>query len=89
MHNALATARGHLDKVRARQPHAASGAVSVLRRHHRIHIEAANRRANRKMLMESGKTAHEDTFDVSTTQKSRTLHLDYTGPLPTPCASGT
>jgi hypothetical protein len=43
MPNAMATARGHLDRVRMGQPHAASQSVSALRRAHmKIHSNPAS-----------------------------------------------
>jgi hypothetical protein len=87
MPNALATARGHLDKARASQPHAASQAVSTMKRHHRRQMKAV-RSAKRRSHEEEG-TKVEPEFDYSAVTKSATPHLDYAGPLPEPCTSGT
>ena len=82
MPNAIATARGHLDKTTAAQPHDLSEAVSARKRHHLREL-TARRKASDK---DQGKHA---PFSHAAVPKSTTLHLDYTGPLPEPCASGT
>jgi hypothetical protein len=74
---AMATARGHLDKTPAAQPHAHSEAVSARKRHH-------DRRPPR---IPSGKP--EEPFDPTNVPKSTTLHMDYTGDLPETCLSDT
>jgi hypothetical protein len=82
MPNAIATARDHLDKTNAAQPHDLSEAVSARKRHH-LRALTAKRKATDK---NQGKHA---PFSYAAVPKSTTLHLDYTGPLPEPCASGT
>jgi hypothetical protein len=85
--NSMATAKGHLDRARSGQPHADSDAVSARRRHHAM--------ATRNSLCYSGSKAPErkadvlKPFDPKGGPRSTTLHLDYTGPLPEACASGT
>jgi hypothetical protein len=74
---AMATARGHLDKTPAAQPHAHSEAVSARKRHH--HHKAPP--------MSSSKA--KELFDPTSVPKFTTLHIDYTGDLPETCLSGT
>jgi hypothetical protein len=80
MPNAIATARSHLDKTNAAQSHDLSEAVSARKRHH-LRVLTAKRKATDK---NQGKHA---PFSHTAVPKSTTLHLDYTGPLPEPCAS--
>jgi hypothetical protein len=74
MPNAMATARGHLDRTPANQPHDISQAVSALRRLH----------ADQHTI-----TKISTPFDPTTVARSQTLHMDYTGRLQTICTSGT
>ena len=79
MPNAIATARGHLDKTRAQPPHDKSEAVSALQRFH-----------NQQQKPMYTKTALlQKPFDLSKVQKSTTLHIDYTGNLPEIGSGGT
>ncbi len=82
MPNAMATARGHLDRVRMEQPHAASQSVSALRR---LHMKNCSNPASPK---KPGYKTTATPFDATTAPKSRTLHMDYTGQLPIACSSG-
>jgi hypothetical protein len=82
MPNAIATARGHLDKTTAAQPHDLSEAVSARKRYHLRELTAKRKATDKNQ----GKHA---PFSHTAVPKSTTLHLDYTGPLPEPCASGT
>ncbi len=74
MPNAVATARGHLERKLASQPHSASQSVSALRRLH----------ADQHVITKSS-----TPFDPTTVARSQTLHMDYTGRLQTICTSGT
>ena len=76
--NAMATAKGHLDRKPSSLPHAQSDAVSALRRHHTREAQAQQ---------QSGTKI--EPFSLTGIERSTTLHLDYTGPLPEPCTSGT
>jgi hypothetical protein len=81
MPNTLATARGHLDKTAANQPHPHSEAVSALQRHH-----------TRQQDMEDKKKTKGDKnapFNFAAVPKSTTIHLDYTGILPEVGSNGT
>jgi hypothetical protein len=80
MPNTIATARGHLDKTRAKPPHDKSEAVSALQRLH-----------NRQQTTMDTKTAplKNKPFNLSQVQKSTTLHIDYTGNLPEIGSGGT
>jgi hypothetical protein len=73
---AMATARGHLDKTPAAQPHAHSKAVSARKRHHH----------RKTTLIPNNKMP---PFDHTSVPKSTTLHMDYTEDLPETCLSGT
>jgi hypothetical protein len=80
MPNSMATARGHLDRTRmGRQPHADSQSISALRRLHDSQIISALKRSHLHTP---------EPFSIRTALRSRTLHMDYTGQLPTPCTSG-
>ncbi len=74
MPNAMATARGHLERKPASQPHSASKSVSALRRLH----------AEQHVITKSSAP-----FDPTTVTRSQTLHMDYTGRSQTICTSGT
>jgi hypothetical protein len=76
IHNAMATAKGHLDRTPSSRPHAQSDAVSALRRHHTRAAQAQNKAGTKT-----------EPFSLTDIQRSTTL--DYTGPLPEPCTSGT
>ena len=82
MPNAMATARGHLDRVRMGQPHVASQSVSALKR---LHMKI---RSNPASSMKPGDKTTITPFDATSVPKSRTLHMDYTGQLPIACSSG-
>ena len=82
--NSLATAKGHLDRARSNPPHALSDAVSARRRHH----VRTTRDAKLQALAEV-KTKPPAPFDPSDGPRSKTLHLDYTGPLPDVASAGT
>ncbi len=82
MPNAMTTSRGHLDRVRMGQPHAASQSVSTLRRL-RMLI-----RSNPASPMKPGYKTTTNPFDATSAPKSRTLHMDYTGQLPIACSFG-
>ncbi len=75
----MATARGHLDRIRMGKPHADSQSVSALRRHHDAQIISDLKRSRLQTP---------EPFDVNKATRSCTLHMDYTGQLPTPCTSG-
>jgi hypothetical protein len=79
MPNSMATARGHLDRIRMGQPHADSQSVSALRRFHDSHISSALKRSHSQAT---------GPFSINKAPRSRTLHMNYTGQLPTPCTSG-
>ncbi len=82
MPNALATAKGHLDRKPSATPHANSDAVSALRRHDTRSQHDQQRRVGRHKKP----TVPFSPMDVP---KSKTVHLDYTGPLPEVCTTGT
>ncbi len=79
MPNSMATARGHLDRTRMGKPHADSQSVSVLRRFHDSQIVSALKRTRLQTP---------EPFSINKALRSRTLHMDYTGQLQTPCTSG-
>ena len=85
--NAMATAKGHLDRARSGQPHVDSDAVSARRRHH----TAATRNSLSYAWSKSpeSKADVSKPFDPKEGPRSTILHLDYTGPLPEACTSGT
>ena len=83
--NSMATAKGHLDRSRSGQPHAESDAVSARRRHHTL----ATRNLCHSWLKSLDSKDALKPFDPKEGPRSTTLHLDYTGPLPEACASGT
>jgi hypothetical protein len=64
MPNAMATARGHLERKPASQPHSASQSVSALKRLH----------AEQHVITKSS-----TLLDPTTGMRSQTLHMDYTG----------
>ncbi len=72
MPNAVAMARGHLERKPASQPHSASQAVSALRRLH----------AEQHVIAKSS-----TPFDPTTVARNQTLHMDYTRRLQTICVS--
>ncbi len=74
MPNAIATARGHLERIPATQPHGASQAMSALKRWH---------------VDQHTITKISTPFDPTTVARSQTLHMDFTGRLQTICTSGT
>ncbi len=80
--NTLPTAKCHLDRTPSALPHAASDAASSLARHH-------TRTTRAKLLKFAGKALSQEPFSVTGIPRSTTLHMDYTGPLPEPCLSGT
>ena len=82
--NALATAKGHLDRTRANPPHAASDAVSARKRHQALLLCHHHRHAGKS---EDSDHSFEAASDPD--HRSETLHMDYTGPLPDACSSGT
>ena len=75
----MATARGHLDRTRMGEPHKESQSVSALRRFHSSQTISALKRSHSQTP---------EPFNIKTVPKSRTLHMDYTGQLPTACTSG-
>jgi hypothetical protein len=75
----MATARSHLDRTRMCKPHADSQSVSALRRFHDSQIISALKRT---------RSQTPEPFSINKPLRSRTLHMDYTGELPTPCTSG-
>ncbi len=84
MPNSEATARGHLNKTSIAQPHISSQSVSARRRNHA------------KMRIRNSLTKSMDSpsklfpaFDPTTIPRSTTIHLDYTGRLPSRCSAGT
>ena len=77
--NATATAKGHLDQTPSSLPHAQSDAVSALRR-----LELQRQHA--KLLLP---TDRDKPFSLDEVPRSTLLHVDYTGPLPETCSSGT
>ncbi len=79
MPNSMATARVHLDRTRMGKPHADSQSVSALRRLHDSQIISDLKRS---------RSQTPEPFSVNKAPRSRTLHMDYTGQLPTPCTSG-
>ncbi len=79
MPNSMATARGHLNRTRMGKPHADSQSVSALRRLHDSQIISDLKRS---------RSQTPEPFSVNKSPRSRTLHMDYTGQLPTPCTSG-
>jgi hypothetical protein len=80
MPNTLATARGHLDKTAANQPHKQSEAVSALQRYQTRQSDLNEKKK------EGGSSA---PFNFAAVPKSTTLHLDYTGTLPEVGSNGT
>jgi hypothetical protein len=76
MPNSMAKARGHLDRTRIGKPHADSQSVSALRRFHDSQIMSDLKRS---------RSQTPEPFSVNKAPRSRTLHMDYTGQLPTPC----
>jgi hypothetical protein len=84
MPNSEATARGHLNKTRIAQPHAASQSVSARRRYEtKMHTKTVIIKKENSLSMPR------KPFDPTTVPKSTTLHLDYTGRLPQRCSTGT
>jgi hypothetical protein len=83
--NELATARGHLDRHRSAPPHEHLDAVSARRRHHTM----ATRRTKQSGSGHIDGTIPAPPFSLDNVPRSTTLHLDYTGPLPEACTSGT
>ena len=79
--NAMATAKGRLDRTPSAKPHAKSDAVSARKRHH-----VATARNLQLML---GSKISFVPFSPADGPRSRMLHLDYTGPLPNACSAGT
>ena len=79
--NAMATAKGHLNRAPSGQPHVASDAVSARKRHH----DATAR--NLQLLL--GKPIKMVPFSPTNGPRSTALHLDYTGPLPEAGSAGT
>ncbi len=73
MPNAVATARGHLERKPASQPHSVSQSASALKRLH----------AEQHVITKSSTPFH------PTVMRSQTLHMNYTGRLQTICTSGT
>ena len=95
--NELATARGHLDRTPSAQPHAHSEAVSA-RRRHQHNVETRHNAASRRTKEDKQRCwSHQhgspmpdiQPFSIQDVPLSTTLHLDYTGPLPEACTSGT
>jgi hypothetical protein len=82
MPNALATAKGHLDRKPSSNPHANSDAVSALRRHH-----TRSQHDQQRLVGQHAKPTV--PFSPTAASKSSTLHLDYTCALPEVCTSGT
>jgi hypothetical protein len=82
--NVMATAKGHLDRTPSGIPHAQSEAVSARKRHHAMKTRDAAAR-----LVQKSELTISNTFDPTTCPRSKILHLDYTGPLPDVCSSGT
>ena len=83
--NATATAKGHLDQTPSSLPHAQSDAVSALRRHHTRATRERQRQHARLLLPTCG----DKPFSLGEVPRSTLLHVDYTGPLPETCSSGT
>jgi hypothetical protein len=81
--NCIATAKGHLDRIPSGQPHANSEAVSARQRHHATATRAAIASLPTHMKVKAL------PFDPSKMPRSSTLDLDYIGPLPDVCSSGT
>jgi hypothetical protein len=83
MPNSEATARGHLNKTPTAQPHSDSQSVSALRR--------AHRRSQRilKTKSEGQPPTPSVLFDPTKVPKSTTIHMDYTGRLPSRGSAGT
>jgi hypothetical protein len=79
--NALATAKGHLDRTRSNPPPGYSDAVSARRRHHTM--------ATRKPKAAKKPDHSPELFSPRDGPRSATLHLDYTGPLPEAYSAGT
>jgi hypothetical protein len=77
MPNSLATAKGHLNKTATGQPHELSQSVSAHQRYH----------ATNKQRLQSVKKVK--PFDETAVPRSTTIHLDYTGRMPTRGSSGT
>ncbi len=75
----MATARGHLDRTRMGEPHKESQSVSALRRFHSSQNISTLKRSHSQTS---------EPFNIKTVPKRRTLHMDYTGQLPTACTSG-
>jgi hypothetical protein len=78
MPNAMATARGHLDRTPANQLHDTSQAVSALRPHDTSQAVSALRRLHAD---QHTMTKISTPFDPTTIARSQTLHMDYTGRL--------
>jgi hypothetical protein len=79
--NAMATAKGHLDRTPSAMPHDKSDAVSARKRHH---VATA-----RTLQLQLGSKISFAPFSPIDGPRSSTLHLDYTGPLPDACSVGT
>jgi hypothetical protein len=84
MPNSEATARGRLNKTPVAQPHASSQSVSARRR---LYAKTNLRRKEIKSENHPKKTTSK--FDPTTIPRSTTIHMDYTGRLPTRCSAGT
>ena len=84
MPNSEATARGHLNRNPTAQPHDLSQTVSARRRDHNKALSQLG-----KSYKETPKTKKLPIFDPTNIPRSTTLHLDYTGRLPTRCSNGT
>jgi hypothetical protein len=79
--NAMATAKGHLNRTPSAQPHAKSDAVSARKRHHVATAQQLQATLGSKISFAP--------FSPADGPRSRMLHLDYTGPLPNACSAGT
>ncbi len=89
MPSSEATAKGHLTKTPTAQPHKLSDSVSARRRAH-IKAQRNARTIKSEDNTPSGpQTKPAQVFDPTTVPKSTSLHLDYTGRLPTRGSTGT
>jgi hypothetical protein len=78
-----------LTKTPTSQPHALSDSVSA---RHRAHVKAQQALPTIKTddsTPGGSQLKPAKTFDPTTVPRSTTLHLDYTGRLPTRCSTGT
>ena len=89
MPSSEATAKGHLTKTPTAQPHGLSDSVSARRRAHAKAQRNARTIMSEDHTKKGPQTDPAKAFDPTTVPKSTSLHLDYTGRLPTRGSKGT